>query len=285
MSAQPIYQPAAPSYRMEVFTPAVAKAILETQNGGNRPIRKRTVDFLASEMTLGEWQPASADAICFDPQGNLINGQHRLSAVVQSGVTVSMLVGRNIPEEAFQVIDRGTKRSTGDDLHKIGATNYNQIAAFVSNYLLACTHGSFDPYHITGHKRSQTKPKRVIEFVKGNWDTCNEIGKYQHYVKALGEPRYIMGALLQIAMCGVPLTEVRTFVKLLDPQFSGEVSNNHPARVASRTLMGAKLGRVKLSFGEVAEIVIRAYNDSVDGESRTQKYIPKKVTPQVKVNA
>ena len=283
MSAQPIYQPAAPSYRIEVFTPAVAKAILDTQNKGNRPIRYRTVDLLVSDMVLGEWQPASADAICFDPEGNLINGQHRLTAVVRSGVSVSMLVGRNIPAESFQVIDRGIKRTNADDVQRMGMPNATNVSSLVGSYLHACSSGSFDPYSLAHHSRGATKSARITEFVKANWDICAEIGNKAPYTKALPEPRYIFATLLHMTLSGVPVDEVIAFFKMLNPEFSGDINNNHPARAASRTLLAVKLSRIRLSFGEISEIIIRAFNDAQAGETRQLKYIPKKVIPQVKV--
>ena len=285
MSAQPIYKPQQATYEVETITPSNASVILADCNLGNRPIRKRSVDFLASEMLSGSWQPFSADAICFDQDGNLINGQHRLSAVVQSGVTVKMLVGRNVPASSFQVIDRGIKRSTGDDVSQLGCPNSNVVAALVGNYLLACVHGSFDPYHITGHKRQATKAVHVTNFVEDNFYACAEIGKMQHLAKVSNEPRYILATILHLHKSGVSLEQLREFMKMVDTEYSGDAPNNHPARTLSRTLLSAKLGRVRLSYGEIAEFTIRAFNDMEAGELRQQKYHKRGVTPEVKVTA
>lgn len=281
MSAQPIYKPQSASYGLETITPQMAGFILANCNDQNRPIRKRSVDFLASEITSGSWQSESADAICIDTDGNLVNGQHRLAAIVQSGIAVKMLVGRNVPTGSFQIIDRGIKRSTGDDVQRIGMPNANNVSAFVGNYLLACVHGSFDPYAMTSHKKGATKSALVTEFVSANFDICAEIGKNAPYTKALPEPRFVFATLLHLAMSGVPIDEVIMFLKMLNPDFSGDINNNHPARAASRTLLAVKLSRIRLSFGEISEIIIRAFNDAQVGETRQVKYHPKRATPQV----
>jgi hypothetical protein len=283
MAAQSLYKPQQATYGMEVFTPPIAARILSDCNIGNRPIRKRSVDFLASEMSSGSWQPFSADAICFDRNGNLVNGQHRLSAVVQSGVVVSMLVGRNVPSDAFHVIDRGIKRSTGDDVSQLGCPNSNVVAAFVGNYLLACVKGDFDPYQMTSERRQATKSAKVTDFVENNFEACAELGKLQHFAKVSTEPRYILATFLHLHMSGVSLGKLREFMKMINPEYNGDVSNNHPARALSRTLLSAKLGRVRLSFGEIAEFTIRAFNDMESGEVRQQKYHKRGVTPEVKV--
>lgn len=285
MSAQPIYQQRQVTYGIEAFTPAIAKAILDTQNIDNRPIRKSRVEKLASEMRDGKWHSASADAICFDTEGVLINGQHRLAAVVLSGVTVSMPVGRNIPSSAFQIIDRGAKRSSGDDLHRIGIPSYNKVAAMITNYIGATESGTFDPHKMAKTKRGVVSPRVVTEFAEDNREMVSDIGRLSDYIAPLGETRYILATFMHMAVSGVSVLELREFAKLLDPTFNGDVNNQHPSRVASRTLMMAKMNRTSLQFHETAEIIIRAFNDSKLSVARSNRYIPTGNIPSVKVTA
>lgn len=100
--------------RIEYITPKMAEEYL-THNTGNRPLSQRLIKTYVDIMNAGKWQ-ISNDAICFDTEGKLLNGQHRLHAVIQSGVTCSFYVGRNFDTDAFSIMDNGKKRSAGDVL-------------------------------------------------------------------------------------------------------------------------------------------------------------------------
>jgi hypothetical protein len=64
------------------ITPETAAAML-AKNIGNRIPRPNTVRFYAAEMTAGRWQETH-QALAVDCDGNLVDGQHRLLAIVLS---------------------------------------------------------------------------------------------------------------------------------------------------------------------------------------------------------
>lgn len=97
------------------ITPAIAKAILETRNECNRPISRNSVVAFAKQMKNGEWKLLT-DAIAFDVDGNLINGQHRILAVVMSETTQRFHVFENQPKDNFSAYDTGKNRTAGDIL-------------------------------------------------------------------------------------------------------------------------------------------------------------------------
>lgn len=100
-------------------TPAMAKEWLKG-NQQNRPIRKSYVHALAQSMKRGEWA-VTHQAIALNGT-RLVDGQHRLLAVVQSGLPrVTMTVARDADSATFDAIDIGVKRSLSDiyrdDIH------------------------------------------------------------------------------------------------------------------------------------------------------------------------
>lgn len=103
------------SFDVEVITPAMAKDMLDTINVKNRKQRPAVIARYAAMMSNGEWK-LSPEAIVIANTGRLLNGQHRLSAVVKSGVAVRFLVIRGTNEDVFEVLDRGAVRSTADAL-------------------------------------------------------------------------------------------------------------------------------------------------------------------------
>lgn len=110
-----------------IVTPDVARDWLK-MNVRNRPISDRHVAWLANAMKQGKWL-RNGDTIRFDENGVLLDGQHRLAAVVQSGVSLVMDVVKGVDKESFATIDTGKKRRAGDVLAMNGVKNSTRVAA------------------------------------------------------------------------------------------------------------------------------------------------------------
>lgn len=96
--------------------PEAARRMLE-RNEGNRPIRRHMFARYAATMAAGNWR-TSPEPIVIGKSGRLLNGQHRLSAVITSGAEVPFMVVSGVDDAAFEVIDRGGPRSLADALQK-----------------------------------------------------------------------------------------------------------------------------------------------------------------------
>jgi hypothetical protein len=96
-------------------TPEIAAAWLRQNIAHNRTLRAAEVARLAGEMKAGRWV-LTPTGIVFDTNGKLIDGQHRLSAVVLSGCTVQMIVWHNVETDVLNVLDTGRGRSLVDVL-------------------------------------------------------------------------------------------------------------------------------------------------------------------------
>lgn len=103
-----------------LVTPEMAKAWLDTRLVDyERQLRQGRVEGMARDMKDGKFR-FIGDPIRFAVEGgNLEDGQHRLSAVVLSGIPQYFPVV-DIPADARHVIDTGVKRSVPDMLHKLG---------------------------------------------------------------------------------------------------------------------------------------------------------------------
>lgn len=96
-------------------TPELAKQWLKQNAHNNRNIRDSDVSKFARDMRNGNWK-LTHQGIAFNALGDLIDGQHRLWAVIESGVSVPMHVWTEVPEETVQLIDSGTARTASDSL-------------------------------------------------------------------------------------------------------------------------------------------------------------------------
>lgn len=99
--------------RIELITPEAAKAYLQN-NMINRNINEKRVAAYADDMKKGEWQ-LNGEAIRFNENGELIDGQHRLSAIVKANIPVQMVVMYEI-DNSVSIYDRGRIRSVTDSL-------------------------------------------------------------------------------------------------------------------------------------------------------------------------
>lgn len=99
---------------IETITPKQAEKYLQF-NTSNRNLRKALVSQYARDMQNGKWR-LTHQGVAFNCDGTLLDGQHRLMAIVESGVTVQMLVARGVDSKHQLVMDDHAKRSAGDAL-------------------------------------------------------------------------------------------------------------------------------------------------------------------------
>lgn len=92
--------------KIERVTPAMAEEWLRDHNPRNRHIVASAVMALVNDIKEGRWV-TSHQGIAFGADGELYDGQHRLSAIMLSGITVDILVTRGLGPEARSIIDIG----------------------------------------------------------------------------------------------------------------------------------------------------------------------------------
>lgn len=126
------------------ITPPLAAEWLE-QNTHNRNLRQPFVMQLASAIARGEWL-MNGESIKFDANGTLIDGQHRLAAIVKANVPVRSVVVFGLASETQATVDTGAKRSFADVLRLEGAKNNTTTASAVSTLYRFYT-GAFSSSH------------------------------------------------------------------------------------------------------------------------------------------
>jgi hypothetical protein len=115
-------------------TPELAREWLGF-NTHNRNVRQRVVLSYAADMASGNWQ-WNGESIKFAADGTLLDGQHRLAAIAESGVTVPMLVVRGLKNTAQETVDGGAKRKFSDVLRLRGEQTPLILAAVIRRVAL-----------------------------------------------------------------------------------------------------------------------------------------------------
>lgn len=115
--------------RVQTITPAKAAEMLAA-NTTNRPLSRAVVRNYADAMARGDWM-VTHQGIAFDANGVLVDGQHRLAAVVEADIPVEMTVFTDVDEGTFDVLDTGKRRNAADVLAIEGEKASPTLAAMV----------------------------------------------------------------------------------------------------------------------------------------------------------
>lgn len=119
-----------PSVEIVDMTPAMALGLLE-HNTRNRALRRSHVARLADAIRRGEWQ-LNGEPVQVAEDGSLLNGQHRLTAIVEADRTVQVLVIKDLPKGTQDTMDSGSRRRLADVLELRGETDVNALAALLN---------------------------------------------------------------------------------------------------------------------------------------------------------
>jgi len=97
---------------IETIGPKKAAKLLEN-NKLNRPLTQRLVDKYADDMKNGRWY-LTHQGIGIDTDGNVVDGQHRLWAILQANIEIQTKVTYGVDPKARVAIDTGKARSFAD---------------------------------------------------------------------------------------------------------------------------------------------------------------------------
>lgn len=123
----PINTPDLPACEWELIDPTTAALYLR-RNKKNRRVRHGHVMALARDLAGDAWA-LTGETIKFDLDGNLIDGQHRLSAVVEVKRPAWFLVVRGLSSSVMGVLDQNARRTAADALALNDFSNTNVLAA------------------------------------------------------------------------------------------------------------------------------------------------------------
>lgn len=116
--------------KFTTVTPKEAVIWLDTKNAHNRPISQSTVERYTQEMKAGRWK-VNGQPLIFGKSGNLLNGQHRLKAIIAANKSIETMIVWGVEDSTFDTIDDGNKRSLGDVFAVSGEQNPNLLSAGV----------------------------------------------------------------------------------------------------------------------------------------------------------
>jgi hypothetical protein len=118
-------------FTQTTVSPALAADYLKRNIDTNRPINKAHVERLTREIREGRWQ-ILPHGIVFDVNGRLIDGQHRLHAIIAANKAVGLVLITEVKSKTLDAIDTGSMRGIHDLATITGRIDGGNAARFAA---------------------------------------------------------------------------------------------------------------------------------------------------------
>lgn len=238
---------------IETITPEVAEKWL-TLNTHNRTLRDGVVERYAEAMKRDQWD-LNGETIKFSETNVLLDGQHRLWAVIESGVTIESYVIRNLPDEVFETIDTGTARHARDTLHLNGFKHPTILGMAGRLQFIHENYGSVE--HYNKGKGKLITNRDILELVQRHPDLERSVDFIVHSqtIKAYLTPA--MASFLHYQFSRFDSAQSDVFMSKL--AIGDGLAIDHPILIARNRLATIKSGT---GHGRIegAGITIKAWN-------------------------
>lgn len=233
------------------ISPDIASEMLK-RNIRNRPVKRQQVIDLAEEMRSGRWK-MNGDAIRFGVDGTLIDGQHRLMAVIESAKTIQFAAAYDVEEGSFDTIDVGRKRSISDTLSVCGEINTSHLAAALK---VVCEYESGLPF--SGKRFTNIDAEETL----ANHPELRVSVSYCHTTRGLIPNSVASSCHYLFSRIDKELAN-----EFIDRLIDGTaIDSGHPILVLRNKLIDNKKAKGKLANRYLMALTIRAWNHFVRGD-------------------
>ncbi|WP_414167166.1 hypothetical protein ACMATS_06030 [Streptoverticillium reticulum] len=252
-------------------TVEMAESWLEN-NTHNRHMRPRHVDALVRDILADSWQ-LNGEAIKIASNGQVLDGQHRLAAVVQSGKSITTLVVTGLPPDTQGSMDSGVKRTTGDVFELDGIPNSTLVAAIVTKKW------KWDRGDYRFHSSERpTKPesRRILKEFPGILESAHEVSSLRPATKGMLQPS--IAGLAHYLFTDIDAGDAVWFFGRLND--GAELKSDHPILTLRDRLFSEaeKLG--SSPSHQNMELLIRGWNAFREGRPLGKIYcFPNKAMP------
>ena len=147
--------------REETIDKVKAQHYLDTRYVHQRGITKAVVDRMVQAMNSDEFIEPLGGTIIISDTGNLLDGQHRLTAVTHTDKRIRFTVQRGLPEEAFVYLDQNRTRSLKDTLQTAKIRNSKAVASAANLLYQLVEGGKSNPRNEVALRMVQDHPRFI----------------------------------------------------------------------------------------------------------------------------
>lgn len=251
---------------VESITPKKAKEYMRKNinNPRGKHLSRSHVKELADDMAAGLWQ-LNAEAIVFDEDGFLKNGQHRLAAVILSGVTIETVVIRGVSRDV-DIYDITLRRTINQMIKATDDRDSNPSIAAAGSIIV----NAFKYQHGAGFRKEYID-KHYSEFERAYRVTC--------YGGSSGNPKSkcapcIAASYLALRTESIPSYELELFFRIFNAKNNYLSDGYDPSAAVTARRMFDERG---ISSGyqiqkEKLEITVMALQDFHAETHREENY-------------
>ena len=216
--------------RVEVISPADARHYLGMNESNYRKPEHERIATYASDMKSGRWQ-LNGEAVKITKGNKLVDGQHRLMAVIEAGVPVEMLVCHDVDDDTY-IFDSGKSRTIQNVAFQSGLVG----CVGGTQSLSACGYivkGRLIPGRITSRGE-------IIEFASSHAQLIESALKITSY--GTGHPICLKAPITVACMAMLlgcwPSDLLRDFFSIVNTGFPIDGKESSPAIVFRNMLIG-----------------------------------------------
>lgn len=242
-----------------LITPAKAKEYLEA-NVDNRRIKKPVVLKYAKDIIEDRWIEDTGETIKIATTGRILDGQHRLHAIVKANKSIYCHVSTGLDEKVFKVIDTGSTRNATDVFKIEGIKNEHSLPSIISFYNLLEQGKKHKGFHV--HQKS-TNAMLLDQYYEDEnfWQSVsrNSYNWYLSFAKIL-TPSFIGGFYahfykLNSDKANIFMTQLATGINI----------DNDTISILRNKLMVDKMSIKKMPITLKMALVIKTWNSYING--------------------
>ena len=248
---------------VEKITPAIATEYLRANKSNFRKLNRTVVNRYADDMRAGRWE-LNGEAIVFDNNGILKNGQHRLAAIIASNMTVEMTVVRGV-DQAVTAYDLNSVRNATQISNARGIETSKGILSAVNLLFSLWDDGIRTPMKVVEYcEKHESELNRTWRCLLNGKDTKN-----------VKRGSLMLAAYMMLTLRKMPFYEAEVFFKAFatNSEFGTDGYEVSPALVARRMFDERwKNGSCLRTQREQLDVVVQALKDMHANKKRTSNY-------------
>ena len=234
------------------ITPKMAKEFLKN-NAINRNLNENNLTFLENEIITGRFE-YNGESIIIASDGGLLDGQHRLQAVVNAGIPIIANLVQGVNSNTMGTIDTGRARTSSDLFHIQGTANSVVKSASSRKIMELCglnkrkykiSNNSIYDFYISNHEE--------IDYLINRFHTTSRSKILTHSLAV---------ALAYILSIKSNFEDIEITANYIDEILTGEfkTGNNTPLLIRNRIISSKISNTSKLPANLIRNIVINGYN-------------------------
>lgn len=243
------------------ITPAMAEEWLKRNVANIRNSKEPSIGEYAEAMRKGQWDFNGAP-ICYDKDGNLIDGQNRLMACVLANTPFTTSVAYGVVSAVN--IDMGRKRTLAELLASLGFTSQAQVSAVVNGIHNYRAKGGTS-FNQVGHGEKVLTKKDALAFAEENRD------RLTHSVSSTKKTKAVFGkqgyhATMHFLFSEIAGTAIAD--EFYDKLTSGIglTSTSPILHLRNRLISHAVNKNEKMTDSAYAGIIIKCWNAWISGQ-------------------